>query len=429
MKFNTRFLGTFAVICLLTLFMGCSGGGGSSTGTTATTGTTGTIGTTGTTAGSGGTGTLALSLTDAPSVDFQAVYVTIERVEVHLGGNEASQNNWQAITPPEFGVTGFVKKTYNLLELTNGILEELGMTELPAGFYTQMRLYIGTEPDKGLNISEDPHEHANYVIERGSTAQIPLKVPSGTQTGIKLVRGFTVGENQLTELILDFDAAKSVHRAGNSGKYILKPTIKVLGTEVLGYFIEGTVFDDQDNRLGGALVSAQVSDPSASDAKNKVVVESTSSTDVNGDFRLLVQPGTYNIVAYKDTYGFDIRCGVNAEIDAVSGVTTELILPNLGNGATEYGYVGGDVTVVGGGDATISFRAPAPLECTPGSIELKSITINVVQDPALYQEILPVSAEPYYEVVASSEGKTSIEKSGVTVESGVTTVVDFVLVE
>jgi hypothetical protein len=73
-------------------------------------------------------------------VDFEAVYVTIERVEVHLGGNEASQNNWQAINPPESGVTGFVKKTYNVLELTNGV-RRLGSN--PAGFYTR-RLFIGT---------------------------------------------------------------------------------------------------------------------------------------------------------------------------------------------------------------------------------------------------------------------------------------------
>ncbi len=58
-----------------------------------------------------------------------------------------------------------MKKTYNLLELVNGVLEELGMTELPAGHYTQMRLFIGDDPDDGVNIFGDPHEFANYVID------------------------------------------------------------------------------------------------------------------------------------------------------------------------------------------------------------------------------------------------------------------------
>jgi len=127
MKFNIRSLAAFSMICFLTLFVGCgSGGGGSSTG------------------GSGGTGTLALSLTDAPA-DFEAVYVTIERVEVHLGGNEASPKNWQEITPS--GETEFVKKTFDLLRLRDGVMQELGTTELPAGQYTQMRLFIGDVAD------------------------------------------------------------------------------------------------------------------------------------------------------------------------------------------------------------------------------------------------------------------------------------------
>jgi len=62
------------------------------------------------------------------------------------------------------------------------------MTRIAAGFYTQMRLFIGATPDDGVNIFDDPHEYANYVIVSGTTEQIPLKVPSGTQTGIKLVK-------------------------------------------------------------------------------------------------------------------------------------------------------------------------------------------------------------------------------------------------
>ena len=386
MKFNIRSLAAFAMICFLTLFVGCgSGGGGSSTG------------------GSGGTGTLALSLTDAPSQDYEAVYVTIDKVEVHLGGNEASPRNWETIVEP--------RKTYNLLELTNGVLEELGETDLPAGHYTQMRLFIGTEPDEGVNLYGDPHEYANYVIESGTTHE--LRVPSDV---IKLVRNFTVGEKQRTELILDFDASKSVVRRGSSGKeYNLKPTIKVLDAIAL-YFIEGTVLDGEGNPLAGIPVSAQNFYPDAV-PEDEVVVEASSRTDSNGDFLLLFQQeGPYNIVAYEDRYGLDFECPVYA--DTTSGATTELRLLDFESGVT--GYVGGEVKVTGGGDATIRFRAP---EC--GVIELKSITITVESGvSALYKEILPVS-EAYYEVVASSPGEETKVVSDVTVKSGVSTIVNF----
>lgn len=410
-KFNIRSLAALAMLCLVGVFIGCGSGGGGSEG--------------GSNVGSGGTGALALSLTDAPNVEYEAVYVTIDRVEVHLGGNEANPNNWRTITPPEPEVNGFVKKTYNLLELTNGVLEELGMTELPAGLYTQMRLIIGTDPDEGFNIFDDPHEYANYIILKGTMDQTPLKVPSGTQTGIKLVKNFWVGKNQLTELILDFDAAKSVIRAGNSGQYLLKPTIRVLGTEVLACFIEGTVLDDQDNPLEGVSVSAQRSYPLAEDPKDAVVVEATSTTAVDGYFRLLVEPGIYNVVAYKDRYGFDFRCGVNAVVDAESGVTTELKLLNLETDPLGYGYVGGDVTMAGGGDVTISFRAPG----CGGDIEVKSITVNVGDEAAHYEVILPVSDGVYYQVVASSEGKFTEVAPEITVNSGYTTILNLDITE
>ena len=411
MKITRRSLAAYAMISLLTIFMGCSGGGGGGGGGTSSTG------------GSGGTGALSVSLTDATTSAYEAVYVTIDRVEVHLGGNEASPNNWQAITPPG------PKKTYNLLELVNGVLQELGMTDLPAGRYTQLRLIIGRDPDDGVNIFGDPHEFGNYIILKGTDQQTELRVlPSEYKNGVKLVGSFMVAasETQPTELILDFDAAKSVVRSGNENskngvRYHLKPTIRVLGTMPL-YYIEGTVLTDLNGDLvplEAALVTAQVSNPLAGDPKNEVVVEASSPTDENGWFRLLVEPGTYNIVAYKDTYGFDFVCGV----DAASGVTTELILPDLETAPPGYGYVSGGVT--GDGIVTISFRALALGPDCEGNIEVKSITRNVDEGPASYEEILPVSETPHYEVVASSYGEATQVESGVTVESGVSTIVNF----
>jgi len=103
----------------------------------------------------------------------------------------------------------------------------------------------------------------------------------------------------------------------------------------------------------------------------------------------------------------------------MSGVTVELLLPDL-SGVTEYGYVSGEVT--GDGIVAISFRSPG----CGGNVEVKSISRNVASDEAAsYEEILPVSETAPYEVVASSYGEASQVMPNVTVESGVSTIVNF----
>ena len=399
MKLNTKSLTTFAMMVVFSLFIGCSGGGGSGDGS---------IGS------GGGTGTLSLSLTDATTLAYKAVYVTIDRVDVHRGEDENDPNDWVTVAEP--------RKTYNLLDLVNGVLAQLGLTDLEAGLYTQMRLIIGATPDNGTNILDEPHPFANYIILKDppdvTQPYRALFVPSGIQTGIKLVEEFLINESETTELILDFDASRSVVKAGMSGLWLLKPAIRVLHAGKVSS-IEGYVVDGEGAPLAGALVSAQSSDPQAEDPKDEVMFESSSRTDAGGWFKILVRPSrAYNVVAYKDTYGVDVACGVAVDVNVTVEVG-EFQLASLAGDPPGYGEVEVSVTVAGGGDVIVSFRA----EGCDGMIEVASVEVG----PGWEDLILPAGT---YDVVAWSEEddtKETIVLEEVEVKGEETTVIQIII--
>jgi hypothetical protein len=189
--------------------------------------------------------------------------------------------------------------------LVNGVTEAIGSGEFSAGEYHQVRLIIGHQPELEKNLLGEPHPEANYVILNDGMDTIkPLKVPSGPETGLKLVHAFTVGDDEIKELVLDFDACRSVIKAGDSGIYILKPTINVIEPEDK-VDVDGTVTDDSDpaNPINGVRVSAQISDGlSATVVRSTLTEDADALNDLNeGDYILsLLSPDQiYNIVAYS----------------------------------------------------------------------------------------------------------------------------------
>lgn len=378
MKFRKSFFVSVSLALFLSVFIGCGGGGGG-----------------------GGDGTLSLSLTDAATLEYRAVYVTIDRVDVHLGGNENGPNDWETVAEP--------RRTYDLLELVNGVLEPLGLTELEAGLYTQMRLIIGTEPDAELNVFGSAHPFANYIVLAGTDEIHELFVPSGVQTGIKLVKNFTITAGETTELILDFDAARSVVKAGASGKWLLKPTIKVLDAGEVSS-IEGTVVDQNGAPLRNALVSAQVSDPLAADPRDEVMFEASSRTDAEGRFKILVRPDrTYNVMAYKNKYNYDVECDVEIGFHETLNLGVFELDSLEGETGPGYAFVEVNVTLSGEEDVRVSFR----VEGCEGMIEVASIEI---ESSGVEDLILP---EGTYEVVAWA-GETATWVSIEDVAAGLT---------
>ncbi len=334
--------------------------------------------------GGSGAGTLALSLQDAFTDDYQAVYVSIDEVQVHLGGSEGNPGNWQIVAYPY--------RTYNLLELVNGVREELGLSDLQAGHYTQMRLIIGEIPDSGLNIFSELHPYANYVILSDDTIH-ELKVPSGSQSGIKIVKGFDIGPSQIKELILDFDASRSVVKAGNSGNWLLKPTIKVLEVDDSS-IIRGIVSEDGTGApIEGAVVGAQVFDGGAADEANEVIVQAATITDETGAYSLFVEPGTYNMVVYAAGYQYACLTGTTNPGETLDNIDLVLLLSDPS------GTVGGSVTIPGVSDeqyATLSFRQV--LSCGAGGATGEVKSVNVMKS-VVFSESLPPGD---YRVIVSS---------------------------
>jgi hypothetical protein len=332
------------------------------------------------------TGSLSVALTDASTDKYQAVYVTISEVQVHV-----TADSWKVVASPN--------KTYNLLDLVNGVREELGIAELDAGNYTEMRLILGETPDEGINILSQQHPYANYAIDLKDNEH-ELKVPSGYQTGIKIVKGFTINANQTTELILDFDASASVVVAGKSGKWLLKPTIKVLRTEEWA-IISGTV-TDSEGPLEGVLVSAQISNSSQTALEDQVVIQASTVTDVNGQYKIFIEPidYPYTLVAYIEGYDPGVDCSVSLSQGEEAGGHNFTLGKALATGT-----VYGPVTITGADPdqyATISFRQTVDCEGIEKEFEVKSINVSNTAD---YEIILPVG---FYDVVVSTYGKTSI---------------------
>ncbi|HKQ24558.1 MAG TPA: DUF4382 domain-containing protein [Burkholderiales bacterium] len=244
----------FAALILAAFVAGCGGDGGNG----------------------GGSGTLGVSLTDAPACGFDAVNVTVSKARVHQSsGASESAGGWSEITlnPP---------RKINLLDLTNGVAESLGQTALPAGHYTQVRLVLVA--NNGSNPTN------NSVVLSGTPgAEIALATPSAVQSGIKLINEFDVAPGQRVDLMLDFDACKSVVRRGN-GSFLLKPVIKVIPIVLNG--ING--FVDASLLGGNVMVSAQV---------DGTVVRSTVPNTSTGEFLLArLDPGDYDVVITADDH-------------------------------------------------------------------------------------------------------------------------------
>jgi hypothetical protein len=294
---NIRIMAALAVTAITQLLASCGGGG---------------IGGT----GNAQQGTMRLALTDAPSCGYDEVNVTIERVRVHQSSAAVDADaGWSEVvlTPA---------KRVDLLNLTNGVLENLGQTALPAGKYTQMRLVLA--PNGGAT------PFANSVVPTGG-AEAAFTTPSGQQTGIKLNVDIDIAADKIADFVLDFDACKSVVKRGNSGQFNLKPVVAVT-----------PLLSDAGQRVIGYLDLSMATSLTRVSVQSAGVPIKATVPDATGKFVLYPVPvGSYDLVVTSAGHVTAVMTGVPVVSTAYTYVnsTSVPILPLPATSRTVTGTV------------------------------------------------------------------------------------------
>ncbi len=235
------------------------------------------------------TGTLRLTMVDAPLPieGVEAIDIIFSSVLVHKTSSaEISDGNWIVLMDDQLPVED---RNFNLLELINGNFAVVGEVELDEGHYSQIRIII---------------ESATITVD-GVTSD--LFIMSGEQSGVKLVKAFTIEPNTITELMVDFDAGQSVWESPlGSGDYRLQPTLRVEAIIVSGS-ISGTV---TPLKIDAMVIAYETG--------TDVVVTSTYVDTTDGSYVLIpLVEGTYDLEAVATGYDSENESGVSvtAQLD------------------------------------------------------------------------------------------------------------------
>ena len=151
------------------------------------------------------TGTIQVTLKDKPLDNAKNIWITISQIRVHMA------------SPDSFIVISNTEQDFDLLYLKTNPTA-IAQTSLQAGHYNQIRM---------------PVVSGKIVFsESGVDVEYPLDVPSDE---IKIPVQFEIMNGGTTQIILDFDAEKSIHvtKKGKNDSYNLRPVINVDKVNIL----------------------------------------------------------------------------------------------------------------------------------------------------------------------------------------------------
>ncbi len=295
-------------------------------------------------------GRLDVSLTDAAMDEVYAVVVRVTGIEVKPQQGQSVSFHFcddpaapvPATAPPLVSDTPCAPGDVHALEIdlktqTWGVSEQLlDGVEVPSGTYVWMRLALDVDP--------------GYVLEDVGGSQLPLNIPSGAQTGLKVIHHFVVPAGGSAAFHIDFDARKSVIKPQAAGQpYLLKPVLRLVDDAVYGN-VTGSVDDTllgpdclgpSVYAFGGAQATLDDMDGDDGDPVSSSEVRTDGSSPTGYAYKIaFLAPGDYTVAflcaggapgSDPDVAGQDdaVVFGPSASVTVETGVTTDqpLALP------------------------------------------------------------------------------------------------------
>jgi len=253
------------------------------------------------------TARVQLKLIDAEG-DYEQVNVEI--IDIQYNSSE-DEEGWKSFTPE-----GGYPINIDLTQLIAGNSLLLTDEIIPSGMLKQIRLVLSDN---------------NSIVIEGVVEHVRLYTPSAQQSGLKLKLDTELEPGFSYTFILDWDVQRSIVKAGNSGRYNLKPVIRV-NTEVNSGSISGKVIGEvQEDNVDGPValegIVVRVFKANAVEGDEHVAV---TSTNVNGEFLFQgLDAGDYKITIEDNSYiKYESLESINVSVGVISDTgTIELKVP------------------------------------------------------------------------------------------------------
>jgi hypothetical protein len=207
----------------------------------------------------GSTGLLSAGITDAAVDEAEAVNLRVIAVQLRL--QDADEDDWVVV---ELRDELDAALEFNLLDYQHGETFPLFEDErVPAGVYSHARLVLEAPARTPVEcVGQDPLA-GSHVVVSDTQATVPLFIPSGANTGVKLASPFRVPENGEARIVIDFDLRQSLFQpaAFKDSCYFLRPAFRVEAVQNIGEIVgsvdrallTGDLCSDNDPATGNAV--------------------------------------------------------------------------------------------------------------------------------------------------------------------------------